>query len=213
MILFLDIISPVPKFVITDSNKVVESLHILDQNYTKISDTIHNKFLILQRKYNLLNILDHLIVCTGPGSYTGLRVGISFMLGIRYSREIPIYGITCTELLSSFIMREDFYNTLIIVCSANSQNFLCLPFNHKNYLYNILKINDKNSFDNIDLKLYSKCISNFKLPNFINNKIYFNIEKLKYIYLENTIHENFLTISSNEKILQPIYISDNKLFD
>ena len=89
-------ISPVPKFVITDNNKVIESLHILDildQNYTKVSDTILNKFLILQRKHNLLNLLDHLIVCTGPGSYTSLRVGISFMLGIRYSREIPITSV------------------------------------------------------------------------------------------------------------------------
>ena len=216
MILFLDVISPVPKFVITDNNKVIESLHILDrldQNYTKVSDTILNKFLILQRKHNLLNLLDHLIVCTGPGSYTSLRVGISFMLGIRYSREIPIYGITCTELLSPFIMRKDFYKTLIIICSANNQNFLCLPFNHKNYLYKILKINDKYSFDNINLKLYSKCISNFKLPNFINNKICSNIKKLTYILLENTIHENFLKIISNEKVLQPIYISDNELFD
>ena len=213
MILFLDIISPVPKFVITDSNKVVESLHILDQNYTKISDTIHNKFLILQRKYNLLNLLDQLIICTGPGSYTSLRVGITFMLGIRYSREIPICGMTCTELFSPFIMREDFYKTLIIICSTNNQNFLCLPFNHKDYLYKILKINDKYSFDSIDFKLYSKCISNFKLPRFINNKICSNIDKLTYINLENTIHKKFLTIFSNEKILHPIYISDNELFD
>ena len=213
MILFLDVVSPVPKFVITDNNKVIESLHILDQNYIKISDSIHDKFLILQRKHNLLNLLDYLIVCTGPGSYTSLRVGISFMLGISYSKKIPIYGISYTELLRKFIMVEDFYNTLIVICSANNQNFVCLPVQHKHDQYKILKINDKHTFDNIDLKLYSRCISNFNLPDFLNKKVCSIIEKLEYIDFEDKLHENFLTISNNETILQPIYISDNRLFD
>ena len=213
MILFLDVISPAPKFVIIDNNKVIESLHILDQNYIKISDSIHDKFLILQRKYDLLDLLDYLIICTGPGSYTSLRVGISFMLGISYSKKIPIYGISCTELLRKFILVEDFYITLILICSANNQNFICLPINHKHYQYKILKINEKHTLDNIDLKLYSRCISNFNLPDYLNKKVCSTIEKLEYIDLEDKLHENLLTISNNETILQPIYISDNRLFD
>ena len=84
-----------------DNNKVIESLHILDQNNTKISDSIHNKFLTLQKKHTLLGLLDCLIVCTGPGSYTSLRVGISFLLGISYSKMIPIFGLSYTELLKN----------------------------------------------------------------------------------------------------------------
>ena len=125
MILFLDVISPVPKFVLLDNNKVIESLDILDQNNNKVSNCLHNKFLILQKKYKLLDLLDHLIVCTGPGSYTSLRVGISFMLGISYSKEIPLSGITCTELLSQFIKVEDIDKTFIVICSANNQYFFC----------------------------------------------------------------------------------------
>ena len=60
MILFIDVISPAPKFVITDNNKVIESLHILEPNCTKISDNIHASFLNLERKYNLLSLLEHL---------------------------------------------------------------------------------------------------------------------------------------------------------
>ena len=118
MILFLDVISPVPKFFLIDSNKVIESLDILNKNNNKISDCLQKKFLFLQNKYNLLDLLDCLIICTGPGSYTSLRVGISFMLGISYSKEIPISGITCTELLSQFIKIEDFNKTFIIICSG-----------------------------------------------------------------------------------------------
>ena len=103
MILFLDVISQVPKFVLIDNNKVIESLHILNKNNSKVSNCLHKKFLTLQKKYNLLDLLECLIVCTGPGSYTSLRVGISFMFGLSYSKKIPLRGITCTELFSHFI--------------------------------------------------------------------------------------------------------------
>ena len=213
MILFLDVVSPVPKFVITDNNKVIESLLILDQNCTKISDSIFDKFIMLQRKHNLLDKLDYLIVCIGPGSYTSLRLGISFMLGISYSKKVPIYGITGTELLGNFIVKKEFYNTFIVICSTNNQNFICLPINHKNYQYKIMNIIDQYSFDNIDFGLYSKCIANFNLPNFLKIKMYPNIKKLKYIQFENKLNANFLKDKKNEIILQPIYISDNQLFD
>ena len=213
MILFLDVISPVPKFVILDNNKVIKSLHILDYNSSKISDNIQNKFLILLKKNNLLDLLKYLIVCTGPGSYTSLRVGISFMFGISYSKNIPLYGISCTELLCQFIMPKDFYETFVIICSSNNQNYIFLPVDHKNYHYKILKINDKQTFDNINLKLYSKCISNYNLPNFLNKEISFTIKKIEYINFEDKLYEKFLTFSNTETVLQPIYISDNKLFD
>ena len=49
--------------------------------------------------------------------------------------------------------------------------FVCQVQN-ENYNYKILKIDGKDSFQNIDLTLYSKCISNFNLPDFINKEIY-----------------------------------------
>ena len=73
------------------------------------------------------------------------------MLGISYSKNVPIYGISATELLSRFIIVEEFYNTLIIICSTNNQNFMCLPVNHKNYRYKILSVIDQRSFNNINL--------------------------------------------------------------
>lgn len=213
MKLFLDVISPIPKFVITDNNKLIESLDILDNHYIKISDIIHDKFLILQKKYNVLDLLDLLIVCTGPGSYTSLRIGVSFMLGISYSKRIPIFGISYTELLRNFVSKDDFYSTLIIICSTNNQNFVCLPIHYKNYQYKILKINEKQIFDNIDLTVYSRCISNFNLPDFFNKKVCSTVEKLEYLDFKDMLDENFLTMSNSKTILQPIYISDNRLFD
>mgnify|MGYP001277653372 CR=1 FL=1 len=217
MILFLDVISPVPKFVLIDSNKVIESLHILNKNNSKVSNCLHKKFLTLQKKYNLLDLLECLIVCTGPGSYTSLRVGISFMFGLSYSKKIPLKSIACTELFSYFINVDDIDKTFIIICSGNEQYFACLPIKNGNYNYKILKIDEKDSFENIDLTLYSKCISNFNLPDFIYKEIYSGIDKIDFINLQDKFYEKLFSISKdliiNTNILQPIYISNNKLFD
>tara|TARA_B100001013_G_C24476501_1_gene389535 strand:- start:94 stop:735 length:642 start_codon:yes stop_codon:yes gene_type:complete len=213
MILFLDVISPKPKFVIIDNNKVVKTLYILDHNETKISDSIHKKILKYQKKNNILNFLDYLVICNGPGSYTSLRVGMSFMLGISYSKKIPIYGLSCIDLLSRSIVEKDFGKTILIISSANNQNFICLPSNKKYYKYDTYNINNEYLFKNVNLNVYSKCISNYTLSTKIKEKILINIEYLEYKKIENNFI-NYLPIDlKKETFLQPIYISENKLFD
>lgn len=44
--------------------------------------------------------LDAVAVSCGPGSYTGLRIGVSMAKGICYGREIPLIGIPTLEVLS-----------------------------------------------------------------------------------------------------------------
>ena len=60
MILFLDVVSPCPKFVLIDNDKdkIIQSIHILDQNITKISDSLLSKYLILEKKYELFNKIE-----------------------------------------------------------------------------------------------------------------------------------------------------------
>ena len=43
--------------------------------------------------------LDAVAVSCGPGSYTGLRIGVSMAKGICYGRNIPLIGIPTLEVL------------------------------------------------------------------------------------------------------------------
>ena len=212
MILILDAISPIPKFVLIDNNKIIESLHILDQNSNKLSSKIHSKFLILKKKHKIFEKLNKLITFTGPGSYTSLRVGISFMLGISYSKNISISAVDYAKYLSKNIVSENFYSTFIIICSMNNQNFICIPLKYKNYQYKTYKISDKYFLNKIDLNLYTHCVSNFQIPDFIKNEI-FSIKKIIFSNLENKIYKSFKYLPANKNVIKPIYISDNKLFD
>jgi tRNA threonylcarbamoyladenosine biosynthesis protein TsaB len=45
-------------------------------------------------------LLDAVAVSCGPGSYTGLRIGVSMAKGICYGRDIPLIGIPTLEVLS-----------------------------------------------------------------------------------------------------------------
>lgn len=45
-------------------------------------------------------MLDAVAVSCGPGSYTGLRIGVSMAKGVCYGRNIPLIGLPTLEVLS-----------------------------------------------------------------------------------------------------------------
>lgn len=45
-------------------------------------------------------MLDAIAVSCGPGSYTGLRIGVSMAKGVCYGRNIPLIGLPTLEVLS-----------------------------------------------------------------------------------------------------------------
>ncbi|MBQ2365237.1 MAG: tRNA (adenosine(37)-N6)-threonylcarbamoyltransferase complex dimerization subunit type 1 TsaB, partial [Alistipes sp.] len=51
--------------------------------------------------------LDAIAVGKGPGSYTGLRIGVSFAKGLCYALDIPLIAIGSLDALAE-VAREDF---------------------------------------------------------------------------------------------------------
>ncbi len=50
--------------------------------------------------------LERLAVTTGPGTFTGQRVGLAFMRGLRLALQIPLTGITTLEAIAAAAMHE-----------------------------------------------------------------------------------------------------------
>lgn len=50
--------------------------------------------------------LTHLAVTTGPGTFTGQRVGLAFMRGLRLALHIPLTGVTTLEAIALAAMAE-----------------------------------------------------------------------------------------------------------
>ena len=54
--------------------------------------------------------LDAVAVCTGPGSYTGLRIGLSEAKGLCFGYDIPLIGLSTLELLTVTVMFKEFWD-------------------------------------------------------------------------------------------------------
>lgn len=50
--------------------------------------------------------LDRLAVTTGPGTFTGQRVGLAFMRGLRLALRLPLTGVTSLEAMAAAAQAE-----------------------------------------------------------------------------------------------------------
>ena len=95
--------------------------------------------------------LDAIAVSEGPGSYTGLRIGISTAKGICFAKNIPIIKVSSLEAMSSQIKSKT--NLLHIpMIDARRMEVFCAGFNEKNQeiFSTRAEIIDQNSFNDYE---------------------------------------------------------------
>jgi tRNA threonylcarbamoyladenosine biosynthesis protein TsaB len=56
-----------------------------------------------------VNAIDAIAVSKGPGSYTGLRIGVSVAKGICYAIHKPLIGVNTLEILSYNALSNEFF--------------------------------------------------------------------------------------------------------
>ena len=98
MILCIETATPVCSVALCDSEKVVS---IRESHENKSHASLLTVFILdILKEQNLkTSDLDAVAVSKGPGSYTGLRIGVSTAKGIAYGSGIPLIGIETTRLL------------------------------------------------------------------------------------------------------------------
>ena len=97
--------------------------------------------------------LDYIAVNTGPGSFTGIRIGVAFVKGIADVYGIPCVSTSTLESMPYNITDEDGY-----VCSlmdARNDRFYYALFEIKDKKVIRLSDDDVRSFDEIDKELNS----------------------------------------------------------
>jgi tRNA threonylcarbamoyladenosine biosynthesis protein TsaB len=60
--------------------------------------------------------LDAVAVSSGPGSYTGLRIGVSTAKGLCYGLEVPLISISTLEVLTTQALSTDAIDTTALFC-------------------------------------------------------------------------------------------------
>ena len=212
MILFLDTVSSLPEFSIIDDNKIIFSKKIFDDYDQKMSDSILPTYIEMENKLKFRKKIKYLVVSKGPGSYTALRVGISFLSGLSLSTGIPIIGISCMDLSSFLINRSSVSSTAVYILSSNNQKYI-YSFDKKKKEQHIVKIEKNESLLNIDLSNIKRLLTNDNsifIDTILPNKIEFTMFNFKETVAK--FIDKIILLPSNE-VISPIYISNNKILN
>ena len=81
-----------------EGTDLLHSAQALHEKYVHASELLPMIDLAFQKTKRNLNELDAVAVCAGPGSYTGLRIGVSTAKGICHARNIPLIAINSLEI-------------------------------------------------------------------------------------------------------------------
>ena len=144
------------------------------ESFFKILDTLFDK-----HNYDY-NKIDHLAVVTGPGSFTGIRVGISAAKGIHISTGKPLYGVSALEVqayVMSLLYKNNSENIKSVI--KNSQIFYTQLFDS-----NLLPMSEPvviDCYENIITELNAGHVGS--LVNYrLKNKQKLNKAEALYIY-------------------------------
>lgn len=81
-----------------------------------------------------LSEIDRIAVTTGPGSFTGVRIGLAFARGLGLARGIPVIGI---DSLTAIAANETRHGPLLVVSDARNDEIYAAAFDAR--LHSIAK--------------------------------------------------------------------------
>ncbi len=127
------------------------------ENYDGLSHaTLLSKFIddALSTAHRKEIKLDAIAVSIGPGSYTGLRIGLSQAKGLAFGLDLPLIGVNTLQLLAVTAMFSDFFDDdVLFVPMIDARRMEVYTAVYNNALEAILQpqplILDENSFSNL----------------------------------------------------------------
>jgi len=205
------------------SVSVFENLSLISSNSTEVEKS-HSKFIIQLIDQSLkdanikINEIDAFAVSMGPGSYTGLRIGVSTIKGLCYSLEKPLISINTLEILSKSALNHiNNYNNFFICPMIDARRMEVFTKMLDNNFNEVEKdkalILDDKSFNDIGVGklIYFFGDGSNKFQKITNNKNFHFIDniissskhmgELANIKYENNQFENLTTF-------EPFYIKD-----
>lgn len=96
--------------------------------------------------------LDAIAICSGPGSYTGLRIGTSTAKGLCYSLNIPLLAVDVLTVMAYQVLKQTISATVLCpMIDARRMEVYCSLFDDSLRMLGPIeaKVIDENSFSEI----------------------------------------------------------------
>ncbi len=186
-ILSIDTSSIICAVGILENDKLIKEIKI-DNGLTHSEKLMPIIKQILDETNLTLKDIDLLVCDIGPGSFTGIRIGIATVKAFTDSLKIPLVGISSLEALAYNIKEEGLICSLI---DAKNENVYFSLYRLKNGNYDLVQNYLADSVDNIldILKKYNEKII------FIGDGAIVNKEKIKNT-IQNPIFSTLNDLSS-----------------
>ena len=154
------------------------------------------------------------VVCAGPGSYTGLRIGLSTAKGICYALNIPLIMDNKLTLLANqkYVLHKAEYDRFLVVLQAREQEYFISFFD--NALTNIvpakhINASELNDYLQSDAKYYiiTDCLSGNDMKDYlhsfvIDKEVSININEWLFFSSDEYKCNNIVNLSTTE----PFYL-------
>jgi tRNA threonylcarbamoyladenosine biosynthesis protein TsaB len=124
----LAIDSAVTKIFIAAKNDDKTVTVILDIGMKQSESLLPAVDSVLQRAGITVSELDYAVLCNGPGSFTGLRLGFSALKAINMAYGVPLYGVS--TLLTYQHPFSSLPYTLLSVMDAKKDHFFAAAYEH-----------------------------------------------------------------------------------
>ena len=151
-------------------------------------------------------------ISQGPGSFTGLRIGVSAAKGLCFALDIPLISVDTLQVLASQASIEN--GVIIPMIDARRMEVYSAIFdaNHNKIREVKAQILDANSFSGIEEKIYflgdcnekAKTVLNKNNFIFLENKIYPSANEMGKLSFEKFKNNNFEDVA----YFEPYYLKD-----
>ena len=162
---------------IADKGKILAIKELNNGNYSH-AEVLHPFIVDILREANITsNHIDAVAVSKGPGSYTGLRIGVSAAKGLCFAFDKPLISIDTLNSLSYSIAIDNGF--IVPMIDARRMEVYAAVFNEKNQLIREIKA------DIIEESSFSEYLK--------SSKVYFlgdGAQKCK----ETILHENAIFV-------------------
>ena len=103
------------------SVSLIQDGRVIDSENINIKKS-HSEFILvlvktlLKRVKISLNQLSAIAVNKGPGSYTGLRIGVSTAKGLCFSLDLPLISVNSLDLMINDVIKKDLVDSSSLLC-------------------------------------------------------------------------------------------------
>lgn len=220
LILNIDTATAVCSVSLSSNGKVLAVKESIEEKAHASMLTVFIERLFHETGISIKN-LDAVSISKGPGSYTGLRIGVSTAKGICYANDIPLIGInTLLALANGAILSKmwDGKDEDVLFCpmiDARRMEVYCAVYdiNKKEISETTASIIDENSFSHL-LKSYKLFFSGSgaeKCKQIIKNKNAYFLDQLAQssVYMISLSEEAFSnSYFENVAYFEPFYLKD-----